>query len=411
MRWLFSSSRIRSQCRDSNLAILWSSGKPKSGSQNPKCESKVRTDTASKVQIRDFEVPSLITNHNTTIRLYEGSQIPRPPKPAIADPSRSSFPKGFSGTRTPGKLEAEYVSQLYHCLDKTGLPQSNDWEVHTISSQTVRDKFSELDAVKPDTFYDLIVQVIRWHDIGDKITLWVSDFTENPAFFNHSFLSGHLSEFQEGDPYGYGAKFTKSKKTDKELTWPGPFGKRSIQVTCWDDHANAIREMKISSGDWVVMKNVQVKYGNNGANLEGFLREDKSRTGATKVNISQLDPTDDQETMDPRLKSAIRRKRDYERSRKKELKEVEEAAAAGQKRKALVTSESKKKAKARRNQKRAQDRDPTTTHEAKQSDEIAKNDGAEDEQSRQMTPEKAITSTDLSQHGLSLATTLLLVPH
>lgn len=348
--------------------------------------------------MRDFEPPSLLTNHNTTIRLYEGSQIPRPPKPAEADLSRSTFPKGFNGTRTPSKAEAEYVSQLHHCLDKTSLPSNQEWEVHVISSQAVRDKFSELDKIEPGSFYDFVAQVIRWHDIGDKITLWVSDYTENEQFFNHSFLSGHLSEVQDGDPYGYGAKFTKSKKLDKEPSWEGPFGKRSIQVTCWDDHANAIRENKISSGDWVMLKNVQVKYGNNGANLEGFLREDKLRSGAAKVNITQLDPTDDQETMDPRLKSAIRRKRDYERSRKKELKEVEEAAAAGQKRKAAIAFNSKSKQKMRRNLARKKKQDQNGEMKEKDEKDDTDHDG---DASRQTSPEMTATPTDLNQHGLS----------
>ena len=279
-------------------------------------------------------------------------------------------------------------------MDKTQLPNQGEWEVHVIKSQNVRDKFAELQKVETDNFYDIVVQVIRWHDGRGNITLWVSDYSENPAFFNHSIMGGELSEYQDGDPYGYNAKFINSKK-NKDPVWTGPYGRRSMQITCYDEQAEAIRENETKAGDWVKLKNVQVKYGSNGANLEGFLRHDESRAGVPKVNIYQLDPSEDPETMDPCLKNAIKRKRDYERSRKKELKEVEEAATAGAKRKAAMAADT---SKSRRKKLRAAKNKTGVKTDGDQND---KSSEANNDQSHQSSPEADVTSIKLNPHGSS----------
>jgi protection of telomeres protein 1 len=312
----------------------------------------------------------------------------------VPDLSRSCFPASCKGPkRLPSRVESEYISQLYHRLDKTHLPNQDQWEVHVIQSQNVIDKFVELQKAETGKFYDLVVEVIRWHDGRGNITLWVSDYSENPAFFNHSIMSGELSEHQEGDPYGYNAKFTKSK-INKDPAWAGPYGRRSMQITCYDEQAAAIRENETKPGDWVKLRNVQVKYGSNGANLEGFLRHDESRAGIPKVNVYQLDPYEDPETMDPCLKNAIKRKRDYERSRKKELKEVEEAATAGAKRKAAIAADT---SKSRRKKLRAAKNKTGVKTDGDHNDESHE---ANNDRSRQSSPEADIASIKFNPHGL-----------
>ena len=167
-------------------------------------------------------------------------------------------------------------------------------------------------------------------DLGDKITLWVSDFTENQLFYHFSFSGGSAGEGQVGDPYGYLAKFSNGQK---KAEWTGPFGKRNMQVTCFEPHASIIREHGLTHGSWVSLRNLQIKVGHNGSNLEGYLREDRQAHGI-KINIVPLHPTDDPKAVSPQLKNAIRRRFYYERAMKSQLKDMTEVAKDGHKRKA-----------------------------------------------------------------------------
>lgn len=245
------------------------------------------------------------------------------------------------------------MSRVYHGIDKSHVPDETEFEIMKIQSANTKDKFSQLGHVQDGRFYDIIVQVVKEpYDTGDKFTLWVSDYTENPAFFLYSLGGGHISAGQEGDPFGYTSKLSKNTASNE---WCGPFGKQSIQITCFEPHATAIRECGISSGSWVSIRNLQIKHGHSGSNLEGFLREDRGAHGL-KIGILPLDPTEDPENMNPHLKEAIRRKRDYEKAKKGQLKDIAAAAEAGTKRKAataLETGPKKTSSKDRRKIKRA----------------------------------------------------------
>lgn len=209
-------------------------------------------------------------------------------------------------------------------------------------SLNVKKKSCELQDVEDGKFADIIAQIVRDpYDSGDKVCLWISDYTENSSFFHFSYKG---NDGQAGDPYGYGAGLLGgSKKTE----WSGPFGKRSMQVTCFDPHASVIRASGLCNGSWVQLRNVQIKWGHNGSNLEGYLREDRAAHGP-KINVTRLDPTEDPGEISPLLKDAIRRKRDYEKSKKHQLKDIAEAALAGQKRKADM-GQDKEPGKRRRN--------------------------------------------------------------
>lgn len=227
-----------------------------------------------------------------------------------------------------------------------------------ISSANVKDKFSQLRDVQDGQFVDVVVQVARtpYHS-GESLTLWVSDYSENAAFFNHAFKGVNAAVAQVGDPHGYLTKFANGSSSETE--WTGPFGKRSIQVTCYEPHASVIRDQNITTGAWLSIRNLQIKYGKNAANLEGFLRQDRSATGI-KINIYILNIEEDSETINPHLKDAIRRKRDYEREKKENLKSIAEAAKAGRKRKAELDGAeppSREKSKLRRNARRKAQRD------------------------------------------------------
>ncbi|KAH0493851.1 hypothetical protein TgHK011_000497 [Trichoderma gracile] len=210
-------------------------------------------------------------------------------------------------------------------------------------------KSKELKDVRDGTFVDAVVQLVREpYDTGDRVTLWVSDYTENDHFFHFTYKG--LDALQGQDSYmsamGVGAGAGAGGE------WKGPFGKRSMQVTCYDPHTSVIREQRLSTNSWVLLRNLQIKFGRNAANLEGFLREDRG-SSSQKINIQQLDPRDT-DFPDPRLKEAIRRKRDYEREKRDRLKDLSDAAIAGQKRKSQLaetepaSSDKTKKSKTQR---------------------------------------------------------------
>lgn len=188
-------------------------------------------------------------------------------------------------------------------------------------SANAPDKFKELKDVRDREFADVIVEIVKKpYDTSDRITLWVSDYTENDDFFHYAFKGFGGDGGQASDPYGYGANLPHGAGTGGE--WKGPFGKRSMQVTCFDPHIEFIREKKLSTGSWVMLRNLNIKYGHNAANLEGYLRSDR------QYNITQMDTTNTEDP-DPRLKEAVRRKSVH----KKEKEMLILAGLAGKKRK------------------------------------------------------------------------------
>ncbi|KAF7550920.1 hypothetical protein G7046_g7869 [Stylonectria norvegica] len=277
---------------------------------------------------------SLMTSWDTKIYVYTAAEIPRFPRPA----ERALKPPSKPNTLPPSKNENEYVSYMFHTIDKTSVPDESTFEVMKIQSANVKEKYSELKDVSEGGFYDIIAQVVKEpYDLVDKFTLHVSDYTENQQFFHYDVDAGsNATAGRDGDEFGYTTKFTKS--SDFDVGWKGPLGKRTLQVTVYEPHATAIRETPRLLGRWVRIRNLQIKYGKNAIYFEGFLREDRKSRGPT-IRIELLE-TDDPENLDPRLKDAIRRKRDHERTKKDLAKGISNATEAGKKRKAEMPPES-----------------------------------------------------------------------
>ncbi|KAL2266264.1 hypothetical protein VTJ83DRAFT_5616 [Remersonia thermophila] len=273
---------------------------------------------------------SVITNIATAIRVYQAGLIPEPPalaQKALADLDRDKH--------APSTEANAYVSYLYHQLDKSTLPDEAEFRQRAEESRNVKQKFSLLKDVREGQFCDLIARVARppFSNFG-TVTLYVSDYTENPHFHNHT-----LEEMPapDGDPYGYG--YTGEPANVPKLDWVGPYGKMSLQVTCFEPHASYVQE-NVSAGDWVALRNVQIKYGRDGRFLEGFLRESFNYT--TRINVNVLN-AEDLEHADPRLKDAIRRRRDYEKKKQKQLKQLKAAQVAGEKRRESLAAGEKRK--------------------------------------------------------------------
>lgn len=306
---------------------------------------------------------SLLTSYRTDIHVYAARQIPRlgssqSASSALRSPSRHAI-------RKPGDKENDYVTWLYDTIDKQFIPDREDFSARAELSKNIRDRFSLLANVQDRMFTDLIVQVVREpFDLGDRVCLWASDWTENASFFHKIDDSPDWTDgtpVRDGDPYGYTTKVKKpTEPREADGKWRGPLGKQSIQLTCWEPHAQFIRS-QVEIGTWVYLQKVQIGYGHNSTNLEGFLRGEKEYSNfSDKIKVQILEPQADSEKVDPRLRDAIRRKRDYEKGRA--------YPKGGQKRKA-EESLPKDNAKARRSANRAAKQKAFEEVEAKESKE------------------------------------------
>lgn len=241
-------------------------------------------------------------------------------------------PSSMRAYRNPDQKEDEYVLWLYNKIGN--VPDRELVASRAEQTLNVKDKFTLLQNVEIRKFADLIVQVVKEpYDLGDMMTLWVSDYTENSDFFHKTNSDADWIDgepIRDGDAYGYTNKWSKSKSSmagDKK--WLGPYGKRSIQLTCWEPHAGFIRS-HVQVRDWLHLRNVEIGHGKNShTNIEGFLRT--SRVHPDKLYVRVLDPEADRETLDPRLIEAIRRKRDYEKDHKQTLNGGTKRKAEGSK--------------------------------------------------------------------------------
>ncbi|KLO79953.1 uncharacterized protein LW93_7398 [Fusarium fujikuroi] len=333
---------------DDDSLIVFDIFRPKEDLPNPGL-GDVMLIRQAKVQSFGSGGPSLLSTYNTKISQYKASKIPRSPSEA----SCALCPPSSLKDTAPGNKENAFVSAMYHSIDKSRLPSEETFETMVVASRNVKDKFKLLQDIQEGCFCDIVAQVVRPpHDGGDKMTLWVSDYTENPLFHNFSVGFDESSIGRDGDPFGYTDKYTTAANPPG---WPGPFGKRCIQITCWEPHVTALRDQDMGTLAWVLVKNLQIKLGHSGANLEGFLREDRDPYGP-KISIRMVGSNPDSENFDPRAKEGLQRKRQYERLRKGQAREIKEALRAGQKRKHGVESKSESKkgnSKSRRNEKRS----------------------------------------------------------
>ncbi|KAK3325692.1 hypothetical protein B0H66DRAFT_637089 [Apodospora peruviana] len=263
----------------------------------------------AKVQRYRTEI-SLISNWHTLIYVYTAEKIPKPPTSAqralLPDPKEK-------GSGPLGNDHHCYVSHFYHTIDKEHAPDVEEFNERASMSMNFREKFSLLKDVEEHKIYDLIVHVVRqpWDTTLGTVTLYVSDYTKNEGFFNHT------PEAVEDFVHPYDDTSTSPGVSKKG--WVGPYGKQALQITCWGPHASFIMS-DVAIGQWVFLRNVQIKCGRDGQNLEGFLREDRGAF-ADKVNVDVLEISNS-EAMDPRFKDALRRWRDYTKQNRKDKKEL-----------------------------------------------------------------------------------------
>ncbi|KAH7318666.1 hypothetical protein B0I35DRAFT_479153 [Stachybotrys elegans] len=308
----------------------------------------------AKIQAYQMQDPSLLSHVATEVHVFKANKIPKPP----ADAASAFIKSSWKPTAQPPKVESKYISALYHAIDKSRIPEPEEFTLMKVQSTNIREKFRQLKDVKEGIYADLVVEIVRdpW-DSGDKMTIWVSDYTENPLFYSHTETESPgapAAHSGDSDPYGYTTGFSnktmsRSTRSNSSL-WKGPVGKRSLQITVWPPHTTAIAELQLGKGSWVSMENVQIKFS-NGGQLEGYLREDRGRAGA-RISIHPIDPENCLEVQLERYKNALRLKKDFERSQKARQKGLADAAQAGRKRRSAAAQE-EGNSKIRRNAKRA----------------------------------------------------------
>lgn len=146
-------------------------------------------------------------------------------------------------------------------------------------------------------FVDLLGEVRRIYQNDYRTELSITDYTEHALLYDYS--HSRNDNFDPGDPYGYSS--TESK-------WPGPFGKQSLVVCCWDAQ-RSFANAHLKPGSFVHLKNIQISFDKNGTRLEGKSRGDQRYPD--KVNLQAFRPSDAEH--DERMKDLLRRKRDYEK--------------------------------------------------------------------------------------------------
>lgn len=313
----------------------------------------------------------LIANKNfTQFHILAASNVPNEMKSAANLPWNTYGPPEGNAV-APKSIEIAYIIWANSQKQDIDLPSENEFQDKVRSSTNVKEKFSLLQDVQSGRFYNILGKVIKIYDSPRAgLSVYLSDYTQNNHFYN--FEWNKIPD--GGDEYGY-----RKKKPQKEpdKVWPGPYGKMTIQLTLYDAHAEYVRE-QVKVGQWVLMKNVQIKFGNMGGCLEGVLRGDREKAEeSVKVEIVEQD----QDQTDPRLIEGVRRKREHEKKFKSQMQAIkDEEAGLGDKRKRGDNGDGdgeKKNNKQRRKERRVAAHSKVAEAEAKAMKKLDLNENSE----------------------------------
>ena len=309
---------------------------------------------------------SLITHWTTECHVIAAANIPS--KPLKCSTSLwQSFPPGKF--KQPSLGETNYAVWAKSRSNEMDIPSDHEFHEKSMQAMRVKDKFSLLKDVKPERFYNILGEVIKMHDSINVMSIYLSDYTPHSSFYNNSWAgTGTSSEAKDGDEYGY----TKSRGGDLK-TWPGPFGKMSIQLNLYDEHATYVREY-VKVKQWVLLSNVQIKYGKMGGLLEGYLRGDRQRFDG-KFQVQIMKKSDKPEENDIRWKEALKRSHDYWDKHEAQKKAfLSEDNGLGNKRKAEDDGLPRLNSKQRRKEKRAAAEKKAAASEAQLAEKLDLND-------------------------------------
>lgn len=273
-----------------------------------------------KVQMRNGRI-GLLTNWKTKYLVFPVSDLEK----ALSQPVMKVTLASQYQIR---KDDVSYATWLYLRIK----PDGSEFQEKTAQASVIKDKYSPLKDLEEDRYYNLLGEVVKKFEHGDKTTVYLSDYTANRRFYDYksSDAARGASEDRDGDEYGYTSKFADSEEKD----WPGPRGKLTIQLTLYDEHVASM--MNFQPQQWVEIRNVKVRMGSNSC-LEGRLHG-----GAGGIWL--VTKTREADEIDPRYKDGLRRRRAYEEALKNEVREQKDAESnGGLKRKSDAKSKSKNK--------------------------------------------------------------------
>ncbi|KAH0342347.1 hypothetical protein KCU81_g5709, partial [Aureobasidium melanogenum] len=143
-------------------------------------------------------------------------------------------------------------------------------------------KFRLITNVNYNDYCDLAVEVVkRFPNSNGSMELYVTDYTANDSLYDYPAPDDADADddSRDGDYYGY-----ISNVTGKRKTWPGPSGRRTLQVELLPPHAGYARD-RVKEGDFVKLSNVRIKQSGAGK-MEGNLWPD--RQFPDKILVHQL---------------------------------------------------------------------------------------------------------------------------
>ncbi|KAL6721544.1 hypothetical protein ACLMJK_000648 [Lecanora helva] len=284
-----------------------------------------------------------ISTKGTSWTLFPAASIPSKPS---ATPLKLEYIKEPRAP-IPAPAEMQYAVSLCNSRDRNSFTEptsTNATPVPITSSnlsmtqnQSWRDKFSLIKDIKSDTFYDLIGQAVKIYPTGDRVELYLTDYTSNTLLFNYEW--GQEAEDEDkrnGDDFNY------TSTTSASGAWPGPFGKMTLTVTLWPPHSDFGRQ-NLKENDYVFLRNVRIKFSKD-SKLEGVMHSDRRYPDRIDLTILKDNENDD------RVKDVLRRKRDYGKKFQKSSADFL-AEARGLKRKEMQDSKPLSRAQKRKRNK------------------------------------------------------------
>lgn len=211
-----------------------------------------------------------------------------PAKPS-APPMTSSQPK----TTKPKPLELEHIKYLHSwwSSQKAAVVRNGPASSYqSVSGSSHKRKFSLIRDLQFDRFYDIVGLVVKTFPGVENYTVYITDFSKNPMLYAYEW---HKTG---GDNYDYTGRGGRE--------WPGPWGQYTLQITLWDAHAVAARQI-LSEGVYLKLLNVRAKRNGDGR-LEGALHGDRRFT--ERVDLQIIKNMDD-----PRIRELLQRNKEYTR--------------------------------------------------------------------------------------------------
>ncbi len=261
-----------------------------------------------------------ISTRSTETVVFPGASIPAPPYDLAYRGGKLDLPHASAPTKIKPTLQEQiYVFHLHDQFSRTiaelGTVQRAPLQPVPAHALPVvqkaadvgppngaptgpslrRKKFGLIQDVRDYNHYDLVVEVIRIYPSSDgSVELYVSDYTSCGLLF-------HYRSPEEEAAIG----LDRHSRGGNDRSWPGPFGKMTLQVKLWPPHGPWVQQ-HVRTEMFVFLRNVHIKVGMHGR-LEGAMHEDRRYLGRVDVSTLRLDHPD--------VRAVLRRKQEYQLQR------------------------------------------------------------------------------------------------